>query len=88
MGRLNTHVHVRDSAGVNHVFAPDSNVPAWAVEAITNPDVWEAGDTIVAPPRAGKGSGADAWRQHAEQLGITVPEDATRQDIIDMVEGA
>jgi hypothetical protein len=38
--RLNTTVHVRDEAGVDHAFAPGVPVPAWAAERITNPKVW------------------------------------------------
>jgi hypothetical protein len=41
--KLATHVHVNDEHGVSHVFGPDDELPAWAVEAITNPKAW-AGD--------------------------------------------
>lgn len=38
------------------------------------------------PPRSGRGSGIDAWRDFAEavpELGEAVDEDASRDDIID-----
>ena len=38
------------------------------------------------PPRGGAGSGKDVWRKHAEGLGITVPADAEREDIIALVD--
>lgn len=38
------------------------------------------------PPRAGRGSGVDVWRAHAESLGLLVEEDATRDDIIALVD--
>ena len=39
------------------------------------------------PPTSGKGSGLDSWRDYATSLGITVPDDATRDDIIAAVTG-
>lgn len=39
-----------------------------------------------APPRAGKGSGRDAWADHAASLGIEVTDEATRDEIIDLVD--
>lgn len=43
MADLVTFVHLTDEDGVSHGFGPGDEVPAWAVEKITNPDVW-AGD--------------------------------------------
>jgi hypothetical protein len=46
------------------------------------------------PPRGGAGSGADAWRAYAaaatEKKGmqIEIPDDATRDDIIEALKGA
>lgn len=34
------------------------------------------------PPKSGSGSGRDAWAAYAEQQGVTVPEGATRDDIV------
>lgn len=38
------------------------------------------------PPRSGRGSGFDAWADHAANLGLDVPEDATRDDIVALVD--
>lgn len=38
------------------------------------------------PPRTGKGSGTEEWRAYAEALGIDVPEDASRDQIIELVD--
>lgn len=38
------------------------------------------------PPRAGRGSGIEVWRTHAESLGLLVDEDASRDDIIALVD--
>lgn len=67
MGRkLNTNVHLLDSEGLAHSFGPDDDVPAWAVDAITNESVWadsKTADTddddtsngdVPAPPRRGR----------------------------------
>lgn len=43
MADLVTFVHLTDEDGISHGFGPGDEVPAWAVEKITNPDVW-AGD--------------------------------------------
>jgi hypothetical protein len=38
--RLRNFVHVLDSEDKAHTFGPDSDVPSWAVEKITNPKAW------------------------------------------------
>lgn len=40
MADLVTFVHLTDEDGVSRGFGPGDEVPAWAVEKITNPDVW------------------------------------------------
>lgn len=50
--RLNAYVHVRDEAGQSHVFGPDSDVPDWAVAAISNPDVWAVAPSDPEPVKA------------------------------------
>jgi hypothetical protein len=34
------------------------------------------------PPRSGKGSGKEAWAAYADSLGVDVPGDASRDDIV------
>lgn len=50
--RLVYSVHVVDDQGETHVFGPDSDVPGWAVKAITNPSAWgeDSDDERLAPP--------------------------------------
>lgn len=43
---------------------------------------------VEAPPRSGRGSGVEAWREFAEQHDIEVPAGATRDDIIAACEAA
>lgn len=38
------------------------------------------------PPRAGRGSGLEAWVSYAESLGLEVDEDASRDDVISLVD--
>lgn len=46
MARLAQLVHVKDGQGVSHAFGPADEVPAWAVQLITNPKAWaEAPET-------------------------------------------
>lgn len=42
---------------------------------------------VAAPPRAGPGSGRDAWASYAAQQGVQVPSGATRDEIIGLTEG-
>lgn len=64
--------------------------PADVAKQITNPDAWEGGPEESAgpeePARSGRGSGEDAWREYATELGVDVPEDAGRDDIIALVD--
>lgn len=49
-----------------------------------------APDNLVgsAPPKAGPGSGVEAWRTYAADNGVEVDEDASRTEVIDAVEKA
>lgn len=49
--KLNTYVHVVEPGGEGRsaTFGPADDLPDWAVEAITNPDVWD-GPAPEAPP--------------------------------------
>lgn len=44
--------------------------------------------TDAMPPKSGKGSGVEAWRAYADAHGVTLPEDATKKNIIAAVESA
>lgn len=46
MATLAANVHVTDDKGAAHVFGPADDVPAWAVELITNPKAWEELPTV------------------------------------------
>jgi hypothetical protein len=92
VARLACNVALRNpSTGSVEIFTPESNVPGWAAEAINNPDVWAAekpAPTVEAtePPRAGAGSGRDAWVAYAESVGVSVTEDMGRDDIVAAVD--
>jgi hypothetical protein len=43
---------------------------------------------VEAPPRSGRGSGIDAWRQFAEQNGVDTDDEMSRDDVIAAVESA
>lgn len=87
--RLNTRVVVRDpDTALNVVLGPDDTVPDWALDVITNPNVWAADETADSdgagerPPTAGPGSGRDAWVAYAKSKDVDVTDDMTRADII------
>jgi hypothetical protein len=97
--RLIAYVHVDGVA-----YGPGDTVPARAAKKIgdhawTDGDQDGADEVIVdaavgsegdveAPPRSGRGSGIDAWRAFAEQHGVEVAADASREDIIAACEAA
>lgn len=76
------------------VYEAGSEPPADVAKQITNADAWEDGDVPAAeasdgpeePPRSGQGATTDAWRAYADQLGVDVPDDAGRDDIIAAVD--
>lgn len=92
MPQLRTYVHLADEQGQTLVFGPASDVPSWAVAKITNPDVWaeaptpavevDSREAVAEPPRGGPGASKDAWRNFAAYHQVTVPKQATRDDII------
>lgn len=56
--KLVYYVTVADETGNLHTFGPDSDVPAWAVKAITNPKVWaDSDDEGDEEPQVGKYDG-------------------------------
>jgi len=86
--KLTSYVHVPNpDTGRTEVFGPDDDLPRWASEAITNPKAF-TGDDVEddEPPRSGKGSGKGAWADYAEELGVAVPADASKEDIIALVD--
>jgi hypothetical protein len=40
------------------------------------------------PPRSGRGSGVDVWRDYAEKLGLLAEDDASRDDIVALVDAS
>jgi hypothetical protein len=90
MRRLAGFVHVD-----GRVFGPEDEVPSDVAGRITNPKAWVAGEVAESsegeseePPRSGKGSGLEAWKAYAEGLDIVVPDDASRDDVIALVDSA
>lgn len=101
MRTLNTYVHVVavDEAGNNRsqVFGPDDQVPDWAIEAITNPDVWvdeapppaPAGEPAPAaepspetdPDRPPGNGSRERWAAYAASKGVEVTGTMSRDDI-------
>ncbi|MFE2912823.1 hypothetical protein [Kitasatospora indigofera] len=102
--KLRTTVHVHDDDGAVHVYGPGQSVPAKHAEQIVNPKAWDDWEDPTAPkaespegaappvdgepPRAGKGSGKDAWSDFAAAKGVEVEPGANRDDIIAACEAA
>ena len=61
--------------------------------AIPNPIAWDGPSELddepaedAEPPRGGSGSGEEVWRKYADRLGLEVPADASRDDIVALVD--
>lgn len=91
---LGAYVHVDGVA-----YSPgtkEKDLPDGVAEQITNPAAWGEAEPASEPtsdgppPRAGKGSGTEAWAAYAGNLDppVEVPEGATRDDIVAAVEAA
>lgn len=82
------------STFTTEVFREGDTVPAWAEPRITNPALWVGDESTGGqgeaeePPRAGKGSGREAWVTYAETVGIEHDEDATRDEIIAAIDAS
>lgn len=62
------------------------NGPA-AAPIVPLPDVERVNEMAAPePPRSGRGSGVEAWVAYAESLDLLVPEDATRDEVIALVD--
>ncbi|HXH57730.1 hypothetical protein [Iamia sp.] len=89
------------AALVNTVIVDDvtyeagSTPPGEVARQITNPAAWEGGivpdgartePPAGEPPRAGTGSGTEEWAAYATGLGLDIPADAKRDEIIATVD--
>lgn len=101
MAATKVFVTVHDENGAPYTFEPGAEVPDWAARKISNPNVWDGDapvfedepqegelseDEVDAPARSGRGSGLPVWKAYASSLGIEVPADATRDDVIKLVD--
>lgn len=82
-------------------YGPNDDVPADIARRITNPNAWEGGEVPdfgpdpasapaagEVPPRAGKGSGREAWAKFAEAAGVAFDAETSRDEIIAACEQA
>jgi hypothetical protein len=74
-------------------FQPPSQRQAPAVESVDDEPAGGQGDvspasTVERPPLSGPGSSGAAWREYAGSLGVEVPEDAKRDDVIEQLRAA
>lgn len=74
---------------VGGVTYPPGVVPDDVASQINAPGVFEDDKPGSGPPpRAGAGSGRDAWVSYAESVGVTVPDGASRDEIVQAVQDA
>ncbi|WP_432794485.1 hypothetical protein [Rhodococcus ruber] len=91
--QLFTTVYVHDEDGQTHIFGPGDDVPDWARERITNPEVW--GGPVSEPPVAvaalPEGEPSDEWKladlaAYAKHHGINLGDAKRKTDILSMIE--
>lgn len=93
MGKvLNDNTVVRNPATGAPVLLPEgSELPEWAEDLVgQHLLVVEAAATSVPsqdeePPLGGPGSSREAWAAYAEQLGVAVDDEMSRDDIVDAI---
>jgi hypothetical protein len=95
MGRqLATHVWLQKKDDNGNVvdtqwFGPGDALPAWAEAAITHDKAYaEESSSDGPPPKAGRGSGLDAWKAYASVHEVEVPDGASKDDVIAALESA
>lgn len=92
--RLAYSVVVNDADGNPVTITPNEDVPDWAVDQIHDHCYADDGAAATGegdggpPPKAGRGSGKDAWSAYADSVEVTVDGEATRDDIIAAIEAA
>lgn len=89
--KLTGGVVVRHPVSHDPVFLPEgTDLPGWAAGLVGDHVLSGKADkgVVKAPPLAGKGSGLDEWLRFAAAVEVVVPDDASRQDVIDAVKGA
>lgn len=93
-------LHFANDSGEVTSVLPGDTIPSWA--KVTNPYVTgddeptgmrlpndaAVGGTDDPPAKAGKGSGKEAWADYAEAHGVSVSDDASRDEIIAACESA
>lgn len=91
MATVNANVIVANPETGERVFIAAGEEPPAEVRDLLGDHLFDGGDGEDAsevPPQSGRGSGKDAWAAYAEAHGVTVDEDATRDQIIADLEAA
>lgn len=70
------------------VDVPDDQEAAYRAHGWRTFDASEAAAESGPPPRAGRGSSADAWAHYAAEHGVTIADGAGRDEIIAACEAA
>jgi hypothetical protein len=77
-------------------FGPEDDVPEWAASLITDESAWTSEQEeedqadrpeMTPPPKVGRGSSSEAWREYARLYGHPVADDETRDNVIALLEG-
>lgn len=94
--RLAVGVVVRGPDGGPRYLAAGEELPDWATALVDPSRLKEAppapapapAPKVDPPPRSGAGSSTDAWANYAETMGVQVPLDAERKEIIAALDAA
>lgn len=69
-----------------HLLAVDETDPDAEQQDASNVD--DSDQLPEEPPRKGRGSSKEAWQDYATAVGVTFPKDATKTQIIELVDAA
>ena len=87
-------VHIRTAAGDVVDFHdgradlddPDLVEALLAVPPVFGIELESPTDPAAPPPKAGRGSGLDAWTAYAHSYGVAVPEGMKRDELVEVLE--
>jgi hypothetical protein len=97
VSRIGDHVWVGEDEDASYGRGGDLTpaepvVNAGAEEPVAGPEgdgsSPASSDSPKPPPQAGPGSSGEVWRDYAKAVGVEVPQDAKRDDVIDLVKAA
>lgn len=85
---VNANVVLSDPVTGDRVVLLAGDTPSKDIAAVLGDHLFGEPVGDEPPPRSGQGSGVKAWAAYASAQGVQVPEDASRDEIVDALRDA